>query len=176
MSNCDSCGLERSPERHDEKETRCLPCKKLSTGTPSVDLSPLSEQDLELVLAWRSHPEIYAHFRQQNDPLDWDEHRSWFESRDPDRYDFVISFDGRRVGVVNIDVTDEVGIFLGDFSAQGHGVATATLQWVCKRFSSRTPLFAEIHETNDASKQLFERCGFQQQHNDGKWLQYSYDP
>jgi RimJ/RimL family protein N-acetyltransferase len=139
-------------------------------------LAPLTERDLELVLAWRSHPDIYAHFRQQDSPLAWDEHRSWFESRDPDRHDFVISFSGRRVGVVNIDATDEVGILLGDFSAHGNGVATATLEWVCDRFADRTPLFAEIYDENESSKRLFERCGFQQQHSDGEWNHYSYDP
>lgn len=108
--------------------------------------------------------------------MEWEEHVSWFESRDEDRYDFVISFDGRRVGVVNVDTADEVGIYLGDFSAHGQGVATATLEWLCHRFADRAPLFAEVHDENESSKRLFERCGFHQYECDGAWIQYVYDP
>lgn len=177
MSVCDDCGLPISVRSNEgEMEERCNPCTRLVEDHPSVRVSPLDPGDLELVLAWRSNPEVYAHFRQQDGPLDWDEHVSWYESRDSDRYDFVINFDGRRVGVVNVDPTDEVGIFLGDFSARGNGVATTALGWLCDRFESRVPLFADIHEENEPSRELFERCGFQQQGCDGTWLRYVYDP
>jgi len=137
---------------------------------------PLNRDDLELVLAWRSNPEIYRYFRQQDGPLDWEEHVNWFESRSPERYDFVIHYDGRRVGVVSLDASNRVGIYIGDFSAHNQGVATNTLDWLCDRFKDRTPLIAEIHKSNASSKQLFIRCGFQQQGCEGQWLRYVYDP
>ena len=178
MTICNSCGLPHDlPTDADTKvKTHCRACAVRMESHPSTRIEPLEQADLELVLAWRSHPQIYAHFRQQNSPLDWEEHSSWFKSRDEDRYDFMISFDGRRVGVVNIDASNEVGIFLGDFSAHGQGVATAALEWLCHRFADRAPLFAEIHDENEASKRLFKQCGFYRCGRDGEWIQYTYGP
>ncbi|WP_253738138.1 GNAT family N-acetyltransferase [Halohasta salina] len=178
MPNCDGCELptSRQKSKDNEAETLCGACTELREGTPSVWVSPLESRELELVLAWRSHPEVYANFRQQDGPLTWDEHVSWFESRDTDRYDFIIHFDGRRVGAININQANEVGIFLGDFSAGGHGVATVTVEWLCQRFDYRAPLYAEVHDENQASKRLFKRCGFQQRDADSDWIEYVYDP
>lgn len=178
MSGCDDCRLPAKPHTNDggRGETLCKPCAELIGGDPSVRVFPLGSSDLELVLAWRANPRVYSHFRQQNGPIEWEEHIAWFESRDSDRYDFVINYGGRRVGVVNIDAKNEVGIFLGDFSAQGHGVATATLSWLCERFEERSPLYASIQEENEPSKRLFGTCGFQQCGRDGEWIQYVYGP
>jgi RimJ/RimL family protein N-acetyltransferase len=76
--------------------------------------------------------------------------------------------------VVNIDKDDAVGIYLGDFSAHGQGVATASLSWLCDRFEERAPLNAEIHTNNETSQKLFERCGFRKKERDDNWLQYVY--
>ena len=178
MVDCDGCGLPIvSPNNNgDETETLCKPCDNFQGELPSARISPLTHRDLELVLAWRSNPRIYTHFRRQDGPLDWHEHVSWFESRNSDRYDFVVHFEGRRVGVINIDSADNVGVLLGDFSARGQGVATAAVNWLCDRFENRTPLFAEVNVENKASKKLFEKCGFQRRRRDGEWLGYVYDP
>jgi RimJ/RimL family protein N-acetyltransferase len=132
--------------------------------------------DLELVLAWRSNPKIYRHFRRQNAPLNWESHLLWYESRKANRHDFIIHYENRRVGVVSITATEEISIYIGDFSAHRHGVATAALGWICKRFESRSPLIAEIHKDNSPSRRLFEGCGFQQRGRDGEWIKYSYEP
>jgi len=175
MQLSDDCQQPIERANHDtEPHTLCNPCKGLSDSDCRIHLTPLDRDDLELTLAWRSHPKIYRHFRAQNGPLSWNEHVSWYESRPSARHDFVIRYDGRRVGVVSLDTTDAVSIYLGDFSAHGDGVASATLRWLCDRFADRTPLYAEINETNDSSKRLFEQCGFRQQSRDGEWLQYIY--
>jgi RimJ/RimL family protein N-acetyltransferase len=136
---------------------------------------PLERKDLELVLAWRSHPAIYEYAREQDGPLEWADHLAWFEDRSPDRFDFVIHVDCRRVGVVSLGVDDEVSIYLGDASARGSGVATASLEWLCSRFDDRTPLHAEIHAENEPSQRLFERAGFEEVEREGGWLVYRYD-
>lgn len=178
MNTCDDCGqtsATRCIDNNDEARELCEPCIGLARDDRPLRVSPLKPDDLELVLAWRSNPEVYHHFRQQEGPLDWNKHVAWYESRDSDRYDFVVYYEGRRVGVVSIDHNDEVGIYLGDFSAHGHGVATAAMEWLCDRFKDHWPLFAEVHKENDASRLLFERCGFQQKGRDDEWLQYVYD-
>jgi RimJ/RimL family protein N-acetyltransferase len=175
MTICADCRLPIKT-KNVQSNGLCGPCTRRAKGEPSVRVTPLERDDLELLLAWRSNPEIYRYFRKQDEPLHWDKHVSWFESRVAERYDFVIHYEGRRVGVINIDQDDIVGIYLGDFSVHGQGIATKTLNWLCDRFEGRTPLFAEIHGNNDTSKRLFRRCGFQQADQDGKWLKYIYDP
>jgi len=177
MVNCDHCQLSgniKEIEDNDEISGLCMSCRELFDNH-SIQISPLSREDLELVLAWRSNPRIYRYFRQQDRPLNWEEHVAWFESRDHRRHDFIIHFQGRRVGVVNLSENNKVGIFLGDFSARGQGVATATLNWLCDRFNERVPMTAEIHNENTKSQKLFERCGFERKHSDNAWLQYTYD-
>jgi RimJ/RimL family protein N-acetyltransferase len=177
MLVCHNCELpvDNGPGAEDSQPL-CTPCTALSERTPPIHVTPLGREDLELVLAWRSNEQIYRHFRKQDGPLDWDQHISWYDSRPTDRHDFVIHYKDRRVGVISVDTTDEVSIYLGDFSSHGHGVATATLRWLCKRFADRTPLMAEIHEDNESSKRLFERCEFHQEGRDGSWMEYLYEP
>jgi RimJ/RimL family protein N-acetyltransferase len=157
-----------------ENSTRCEPCQQLRKQNIAVSL--MTDDDLELVLAWRSNPEVYQHFREQNKPLSWEDHVEWFKSRNSDRLDFVIEFDGRRVGVISLNADDEVSIYLGDISARGNGVATAAVEWISERFFERTPIYAEVHEDNKRSKHLFKRCGFKHLKRDGDWLQYVYNP
>lgn len=178
MKRCEDCCLPILDDAKvvEEQKDRCESCEMLKENDQDLSVSPLTEDDLELVMAWRSNPKIYAHFREQNEPLDWEGHVSWFNSRDSDRYDFVLHFRSRRVGVVSIDSNNEVGIYIGDFSAHGRGIATSALNWLCARFQQRTPLFAEIHQENDASIQLFKRCGFEKISSDGDWLEYKYRP
>lgn len=172
MSACDNCTLPVWPSQ--SECSLCEPCKALLDRQQEIQVTPLKRSDLELVLAWRSNPKIYRHFRRQNGPLDWEEHVTWYESRSPDRYDFVIHYGDRRVGVVSLNPNDEVSIYLGDFSAHGCGVATDTLGWLCDRFEQRVPLVAEVHKENESSIQLFERCGFQKDNCDEEWLRYLY--
>jgi RimJ/RimL family protein N-acetyltransferase len=138
-------------------------------------MSPIKPEDLELVLAWRSNPKIYYHFRRQDTPLEWESHLLWYESRSDTRRDFIIHYEGRRVGVVSITECEKVSIYLGDFAARGQGVATDALRWLRERFKNRSPLIAEIHEENVSSKRLFKRCGFQHYGRDGEWVVYSYE-
>ena len=176
MATCDDCRLpiERSLSTG-KKRVLCDPCSSLHDLDFSIRMRPVERGDLELLLAWRSNPKIYRHFRVQDEPLSWGEHVEWYESRSDNRYDFLIWYEKRRVGVVSIDADDEVGIYLGDFSAHGHGIATAALEWICDRFADRTPLTAEIHENNEPSKHLFKRCGFEKSGADGDWVQYIYE-
>lgn len=178
MASCEECGCPgelRDVHDGNERQSLCEPCAALVDSDRSIRVSPLECGDLELVMAWRSHPKVYDRSRQQDGPLNWDEHVTWFESRDPERQDFILHYDGRRVGVVSLNTHDEVSIYLGDFSAHGHGVATTALDWLTERFENRVPLVAEINEDNEASKQLFTKCGFQQEEQDGKWLKYVYE-
>jgi len=176
MSVCQDCN---QPIKHttdnNSNENLCSSCRSLVKSTDDFYIAPMKTKDLELVLAWRSNPKIYKNSREQSEPLDWETHVSWYESRDPDRHDFIIHYEDRRVGVVSISETDEVSIYLGDFSAHGEGVAPTALSWICDRFKHREPLIAQIHENNTHSVRLFESYGFQQRERDGEWKEYCYE-
>ena len=176
MSVCKDCKqLIENTTTDSSNKKLCSSCISLSEHTNDIYITPMKKEDLELVLAWRSNPKIYKNSREQSEPLDWENHVSWYESRDPDRHDFVIHYQGRRVGVVSISETDEISIYLGDFSAHGKGIATAALSWICGRFKHRVPLVAQIHQNNTSSVRLFEKCGFQRQERDGEWKKYYYE-
>lgn len=176
-SICNNCEL---PLRNGEgalttcEEQLCSACKDLVNASRQISVSPLLRSDLELVLAWRSNPLIYEHFHEQSEPLEWPSHVSWFESRGAKRHDYVIHFEGRRVGVVSLAENGDVGIYLGDFAARGNGVASQALSWLCSRFSEDRELHAQIHEANNTSKNLFNSCGFERIDRDGTWELYEY--
>lgn len=138
-----------------------------------IELRPVRVQDLELLLAWRSNPVVYEEFREQEGPLDWEGHLEWFATRPEGRRDLIIEHDGRRVGVVGLSEDKEVSIYVGEVSLWGEGVATTALRDAVKRFGDG--LHARIHRDNEASKRLFERCGFEQV-GAGEWLRYEFEP
>ncbi|MFB6185248.1 MAG: hypothetical protein ABEI86_00060, partial [Halobacteriaceae archaeon] len=60
--------------------------------TSIVDLRPATYDDLSLMLAWRSHPELYKWFGEQDGPLIWKNHVEWFLNRPPERIDWIIIY------------------------------------------------------------------------------------
>ena len=109
MAPCNNCRLPvEATTTSDDDRTLCQPCGALLEDDSGIRLVPLGRDDIELVFAWRSNSEIHRHFRRQDELLDWHEHVTWFESRSSDRHDFVIHYDGRRVGVVSLDTDDSV--------------------------------------------------------------------
>lgn len=173
MSVCVKC---ECPTDEDRDDGRCEACTALARRDSDVSVAPVEREDLEVVLAWRSNPEVYRYFRDQDGPLAWEDHVEWFESRDERRRDFVVRYDGRRVGVVSLDADDAVSVYLGDVSARGRGVATNAVRWLCDRFADRAPLRADVHLDNNASERLFERCGFEREGRTDGWVRYVYEP
>jgi RimJ/RimL family protein N-acetyltransferase len=130
-------------------------------------------RDLELLLAWRSNPDVYNHFRNQNEPLEWEEHREWFGDRPADRADYIIIYEGRRVGSVFVDADRHVGVFVGETALWGRGIGSRAVTWICETHDEGA-LYAEIRAANDNSIEMFERCGFEPLNTEGDWLTYIY--
>lgn len=136
-----------------------------------VQLRSVRVDDLELLLAWRSNPEIYEQFREQEGPLTWEEHLTWFATRPSGRQDFVIEYNGHRVGSVAVTEESRVSIYVGETALWGEGIATAVLDEITRRYER---LSAVIHHENEASQRLFERCGFEPEGGD-EWIMYLYE-
>ena len=65
-------------------------------------LSPVSNNDLELILKWRNHPEVRAVMFTDRE-ISLSEHLAWWEKMkgDPGRRVFIFLYRGQPVGVVN---------------------------------------------------------------------------
>jgi len=146
----------------------------MSTNEHDLRFRPLGVEDLELLLAWRSNPRIYRHFRDQDGPLKWSEHVEWFANRPDGRHDFVILYRGRRIGTVSLGEEGSVGVLVGEEASWGRGIAKAAVEWVCGEFADGRTLLAEVRVDNERSQKLFEGCGFTQQGRDGQWLLYEF--
>ena len=134
----------------------------------AIELRPVSDEDLELLMAWRSHPEIYRYFVQQDGPLVWDGHFHFWKSR-RDRIDFIICVKGkprmRKVGSVNVSCLSgipEIGVFIGEITLMGKGIGTKSVRMVLDWLRSHDykKITAQISKDNGPSLRLFSNLGF----------------
>ena len=100
-----------------------------------MELKPASDSDLELILAWRNNPDVYSGFYTQsltNHLITWEEHLAWWKSRNSDWHEFLIWYEGRRIGVVTIvqcdNWTPEVGFFIGETSLWNKGIGAQAVK------------------------------------------------
>jgi len=157
--------------------------KTMTILTPRVTLKPASKSDLELILAWRSHPLIYKFFRQQTAPLTWKEHINFWQSR-LNRKDYIILIkeDGvtRKIGTINFSRLDtqipEIGILVGELRAHGTGIGSKSLQlgldWLKRKRYKRVQ--ANINRNNIPSTKIFKSAGFIKNKTDKNkiWINY----
>jgi RimJ/RimL family protein N-acetyltransferase len=134
-----------------------------------VSLREAEEDDLELLMAWRSNPMVYQHFTIQNQPLTWEEHLRWWLTRKHRRDWMVLLNDGgrvRSVGSANAsrlnEQVPEVGLYIGESTLWGKGVGRDALTQVLIRLArdGYSHCWAGIQAGNDRSRRLFERLGF----------------
>ncbi len=146
---------------------------KMSERSESLNFRPVQVQDLELLLAWRSNPDIYDHFKNQETALAWSDHVSWFATRDESRHDYIIEYKGRRVGSVYIDEQKHIGVYIGETSLQERGIGSQAIEWITNQFDN--PLWAEIKRENKASEKAFKKCGFKQVAEQNGWTKYKLE-
>lgn len=148
----------------------------------SVQLRPVTDEDLELLMAWRSHPDVYRHFYRQDGPLVWETHYQFWKTRQ-DRIDWIIYFDDgnqkRKVGSVNVKMVSsdcpEVGILIGEITLMSKGIGTRSVslvvQWLKTRGFARVR--ANVFKENMPSQRLFTTLGFEQRgevHDGAEWV------
>jgi RimJ/RimL family protein N-acetyltransferase len=134
-------------------------------------LREATEQDLELMMAWRSNPLVYEGFYTQTEPLKWEEHLKWWESRNRDWRTLIIvlvsAYKERRVGVVTIGQLDhwspEIGYYLGEVSLWGKGFGKEAvklgLNWLRER--GYKWCHTTVLVSNKRSAGLLWKLGFQ---------------
>jgi RimJ/RimL family protein N-acetyltransferase len=142
----------------------------VADGSGDVLLRDADDGDLELLMAWRSNPLVYQHFTIQNQPLAWEEHLRWWRGRKHRKDWIVLLKDGgrvRAVGSANASRLDEpvpeVGLYIGESTLWGKGVGRGALTRVLILLArdGYSRCWAGIQASNDRSRRLFERLGFQ---------------
>lgn len=155
----------------------CSACYDLvdpQSSPRSLEVQPMNEDDLELVLGWRNNPKVYENLPNQNSVISWENHTEWYENRSSDRKDYVIRYQDRRIGVVSLDEDDFVSIYIGEYTLWGQGIGSRILEWLTQRHYPDRSVQAEVHTENSRLKQFFEQCGFSQSARDGEWIVYKY--
>ena len=136
-----------------------------------IKLRLVRKEDYSLTMAWRSNPDLYQGFYQQDAPLTWEGHIAWHNSRNKDWRNFLAIYDGRPVGVVTVGQLDhwepEVGVYVGETTLWGKGIGTRMMlkgiEWM-QEYSLSHKHIQSVHTTildsNLASIKMFEKCGF----------------
>ena len=133
----------------------------------TILLRSATRDDYELLMAWRSDPEIYQGFYSQGKSLVWEEHIKWMESRNQDWRTFIVVYNGRRVGVVTVGQLDhwnpEIGYYIGEKSLWGHGVGKEVVQAALDWLRNRGYKYCHttVLKTNKRSVRLLENLGFE---------------
>ncbi len=128
-------------------------------------LIPMQPQDYELIMAWRSDPEIYQGFFTQSKPLTWEEHIAWLGSR-RNWWELIIWYNGRRVGIVTVGQLDhwnpEIGYFVGEKSLWGKGIGKQAVSEVLEHLKGigKTHCHTTVLKDNERSLRLLKSLGF----------------
>lgn len=148
-----------------------------------VKLKLVKEEDLELLMAWRSHPKIYKYFLLQKRPLKWEEHIKFWNTR-KDRQDWVILLSSnnrwRKVGSVYVSnlskPVPDLGIYIGEVSLHRIGLGSKALNlginWLKNKGFKKVR--ARINKANTSSIKLFTKYDFKKKYaiHGGKELLY----
>ena len=127
-----------------------------------MTIRPITEDDLELLLAWRMlNPETAA--KGNRTPV-WQEHVDWFRDGYGKRLDYVICNEQRRVGFVSIRLdVPAISIHLAEPGLRRKGIASESciLAMEQLRKLGGDHCYAEIHRENLASQRFFQNLGFE---------------
>lgn len=145
-------------------------------------LRALNEDDLEMVLEWRNHPEV-RRYMYSSEIINLSEHTAWFQMacNSDNLHLFVYEENNKSKGFVKLKVIDEGGkiaewgFYLSPNASKGTGVSlgNATLNYAFNVLKLHK-IFGEVLEFNVRSLRFHERMGFKREcvfenhHHDGE--------
>lgn len=125
-----------------------------------MKLREATSDDCELLFNWANNQEVRANAI-NSEPIEWEGHRDWFESKLQSSSKLLILEDNDPVGQIRLDLED--GYYLIDYSIQanqrGKGYGKKILEMTISNYNKH-PFKALVKDTNKASKKAFERIGF----------------
>ncbi len=132
-----------------------------------LELRDATPNDYELIMAWRSDPEIYRGFYTQEKPLTWEEHITWLGSR-RNWWELIIWYNHRRIGVVSAGQLDhwnpEIGYFIGEKSLWGKGLGKEAVSLILGRLRGigKEYCHTTVLKDNERSIRLLKSLGFKE--------------
>lgn len=139
------------------------------------NLRKATKADSEFLLENRNNPEVYKYFH-NNKPVDRNDHEKWYASALLSEKDFIFiaEFNNISVGVVQLKISDSLGLVSIYISPAYHGSGYALKSLdVLKVYAKEMGLLsltAEVVIENVASKRLFEKSGFNK-----SYVTYTYE-
>jgi len=129
----------------------------MATRSPTSRFSPLTSNELELVLKWRNQPHICQNMHNQ-DEITWAQHNKWFDAleKDDSRRFFIFYQNDRPIGVLNfserqsVPYTLEWGCYIGEddvWPGSGLLLEIAALQYALE-IKEAEVLYAEVLSFN----------------------------
>lgn len=149
--------------------------------TERLLLRGINESDAELIVKWRSEPDVYKYFKAPH-KITVDEHLYWYHNRylsNENRFDWICieKKSEQRIGVFGLykeDYKSEVNYILAP-EAQHKGYATEAIQKLIQYAAdiwNSKKIIAEIHKDNKQSIILAERLGFVLIYSDDPFVIY----
>ena len=141
----------------------------------------IDESDAELIVEWRSVPEVYRFFKSPH-KITVDEHLNWYRNsylKNAERFDWICieKESNRRIGVFGLiregDRAEVNYLLAPDVQHKGYAseavrkmLEYAAGNWNCKQVD------AEIHVDNKPSRALAEKLGFSVVSENGPFIIY----
>lgn len=138
-----------------------------------IKLNTLTENDIELVRAWRNSKSVAKYMFTEN-KITSEQQKKWFDSIQ-DRKDckyWIIEYDGRKIGLANlIDINQALqscswGFYLGDSSIRGAGIGSKVeynvLTFVFDELNLNK-LRCEVFVENEKVIKMHEKFGFRRE-------------
>lgn len=152
--------------------------------THRLYLRGIDESDTEVIVKWRSDPEVYRYFKSPH-KITKEEHLSWLRTRyvnNADRFDWMCieNDSGDRIGVFGLareEGSAEVNYILAP-EAQHKGYATEAIKGLMDYAQAKwsvEKITAEVHRDNTASIALIKRLGFSISSTNEDFIVYSLE-
>ncbi|MCP4703795.1 MAG: UDP-4-amino-4,6-dideoxy-N-acetyl-beta-L-altrosamine N-acetyltransferase [candidate division Zixibacteria bacterium] len=129
----------------------------------------IEEEDLEMILQWRTMPEVSSYMYTDFVPS-MDDQKKWYKriSDDPTMKYWIVTVDGEDIGVVNLIEIDKHnsrcswGFYLGSVNVRGKGIGKSVELNILDYIFSKLKLnkvCGEVFATNEKVIKMHEKNG-----------------
>lgn len=137
-----------------------------------IDLKTIEEEDLEFLRDTINNPDVRK-FLTVKTPKNLEQERDFFENvvSSDENVNLAISVDGEITGIISLNEDDkedrvaEIGLWINpDYHGNGYGTEAAELitDYGFNELNYHK-IFAKAYETNEASKRIWEKLGFERE-------------
>jgi RimJ/RimL family protein N-acetyltransferase len=158
-----------SMEHHSKLLVDGLGCKRILKVLMQVEdvlsLRAVTDGDIDLLFSWRNELEVQRNSLESRE-VTWGEHEQWFRGlvRNGNSPLFILEADGLPVGQLRLQVKDNIGTLTysvdQDFRGRGYGKYMIMRAKSISKSLNLVQLFGTVRSSNEASRRVFEQCGF----------------